>query len=118
MSRKYRKKDSSKLLGYVFIGMIAAVVVLIIAGLILSAQTSDSGYVITEDGHVHDAAGNHIGDYDELFGEEGLTVTEDGHIHDAEGNHVGDVSDTTTTEESAEPTAEPATEEATAVPAE
>ena len=102
MAKKHRKKDLSGLLVRVFIGMMIAVVLLIIAGLILSAQPADTGYVITEDGHVHASDGTHIGTYDELFGDSGLTVTEDGHIHDAEGNHVGDVDDVAATEEVAE----------------
>ena len=48
---------------------------------------SSAGYVITEEGHVHDADGNHIGAYDENTG---LVITDDGHVHTVDGAHVGE----------------------------
>lgn len=122
MSKKYRsKKSREQAFVRLFYGMLALtavlVVVLIVATAVLSVD--NDSYVVTEDGHVHDAAGNHIGDYDEMVANGTLTVTEDGHVHDAEGNHIGDAVDLLTTEATEAPeTTEEAAAETTAEPAE
>lgn len=94
MAKKYRSKKNSKATEFIFLGLIVATVILVIALVIIQHTSSDS-YVITEDGHVHAADGTHIGTYDELFGSlENTEGTED------------------TAEESAEPAAEPTAEPA------
>lgn len=95
MSRKHHRKRSGKTMEYIFIGSAIALVVLLAALIIIPKVTGNDGIVITEDGHVHDAAGNHLGNYDELFGDGGYVLTEDGHIHDAAGNHIADAADLT-----------------------
>ena len=96
MARKHHHKHrSSKGMEKLFIALAILTVVLVIAMVVITkVAPASSGYVITEDGHVHDAAGNHIGDYEDLFGSS-YVLTEDGHIHDAEGNHIADAADLT-----------------------
>ena len=94
MSKKYRsKKSREQAFVRLFYGMLALaailVVVLIVATTMLSAD--NGGYSVTADGHVHDAAGNHIGDYEEMLANGQLVLTEDGHLHDAAGNHVSEI---------------------------
>lgn len=113
MGKKYRsRKNSEKAFTRLFIGMLAAAAILVVVLIVAThLPASNDGYTVTADGHVHDAAGNHIGDYDEMVANGSLIVTEDGHVHDAEGNHIGDAADLLTEEE------QPA-EEATEEPAE
>lgn len=94
MSKKYRsKKSREQAFVRLFYGMLALaavlVVVLIVATTMLSVD--NGGYSVTADGHVHDAAGNHVGDYEEMLANGQLVLTEDGHLHDAAGNHVSEI---------------------------
>ncbi len=99
MAKKYRsKKSREQAFTRLFYGMLAAAAVLVVVLIVATSMHSDDGLVVTADGHVHDAAGNHIGDYDELVANGTLTVTEDGHVHDADGNHIGDAADLLTEE--------------------
>ncbi|MBQ8537411.1 MAG: hypothetical protein IJ461_08445 [Clostridia bacterium] len=86
-----RKKDRTKLYGYIFCGLVVALVVVIIAQMLLPqpAAVTNTELYITEDGHVHMADGSHIGTYEEMFGEAAYEVTEDGHVHTADGVHLG-----------------------------
>ena len=91
MKKHYRrrKKDQSKLIDTVFIGLLAGTVILVIALMITNAVAPDSTeYIITADGHIHTADGAHVGDAADLFGSD-YTVTEDGHVHAADGTHLG-----------------------------
>lgn len=91
---KHRKKQS-KLTNYVIGGTLLALGVLIIALVVANALAPEpSDYVITADGHVHDADGNHLGTTEEMFGSD-YFVTEDGHVHTADGTHVGTYDDST-----------------------
>ena len=92
MGKKYRRKKNGRGAERLFIGIIAALVLLIIAGIVISVLPGESGgYVVSDDGHIHDAQGNHLADYEELFGDANYTITEDGHVHDENGNHIGDL---------------------------
>lgn len=91
MAKKYRsRKSNEKLFERIFIALLALVVVAVIALVVVSVTSKPEagGYVVTADGHVHDAAGNHYGDFDELVANGTFIVTEDGHVHDAAGNHI------------------------------
>ncbi|MBQ2953079.1 MAG: hypothetical protein IJE07_05935 [Clostridia bacterium] len=91
MSKKYRsQKKDTKLFERIFIALLALVVVAVIALVVVTImpQQEAGGYVVTSDGHVHDAAGNHLGDYDEMVANGTFIVTSDGHVHDAAGNHI------------------------------
>lgn len=109
MAKKYRsKKRTEQFYDRIFKGMLVLAGVVVIVALVAAFWPQNpTGYSITADGHVHDAAGNHIGDINDLLASGDLTVTEDGHIHDAAGNHIGDLA--TTEEVGTEATGEPAT---------
>lgn len=90
MSKKYRRKNRQRALELIFYGLLIVGVLLLIALAILPDDTAgSSGYVITEDGHVHAADGTHIGTYDESTG---YVITADGHVHTIDGAHIGTVS--------------------------
>lgn len=93
MAKKYRsKKRTEQFYDRIFKGMLVLAGVVVIVALVAAFWPQNpTGYSITADGHVHDAAGNHVGDINDLLASGDLTVTEDGHIHDAAGNHIGDV---------------------------
>lgn len=114
------KKNQEKLYNLIFGGVLALMVILLVALLISKAFAPEAtDYVITADGHVHTADGAHVGTTDELYGS-GYVVTEDGHVHAADGTHLGTYDDTfadPTAQPTAQPTAE-STEEPTAEPTE
>lgn len=118
MSKKYRsRKGREQFYVRLFYAMLALAAVLIVALIVVPQvlPTGNGGYAITEDGHVHDAAGNHIGSIEEMLADGRLVITEDGHMHDAAGNHVAEI--TSVTEESAaEQNNEPAASEEPADP--
>ena len=89
MSKKERQKRREKVITIAFL----AVVVLVLALALVQKLTQEETvqYVVTQDGHVHTASGEHVGSVEELFGEGGLVVTEDGHVHAPDGTHVGEV---------------------------
>jgi len=87
--KKYSRKKRQKAMEIFFYGvLIAGVILLIVLAVMPDQPASSAGYVITEEGHVHDADGNHIGAYDENTG---LVITDDGHVHTVDGAHVGEV---------------------------
>lgn len=98
------KKKNLKWLEILFIGLVAALVVLLILQAVLPQSPS---YVVTEDGHVHTTDGAHIGTYEEVFG-----TTTDGEATTGEDVTTDDCvmtdGDATTTED-ATPAEEPAT---------
>ncbi|MBR4081739.1 MAG: hypothetical protein IKK21_08160 [Clostridia bacterium] len=73
MAKKYRKhrKGQPKWLTPVFIALVVALIALLVANALLpkSQPTDTSGWVLTEEGHIHDAEGNHISTYEEMFGQ-------------------------------------------------
>ena len=89
MSKKERQKRREKVITIAFL----AVVVLVLALALVQKLTQEETvqYVVTQDGHVHTASGEHVGSVEELFGDGGLVVTEDGHVHAPDGTHVGEV---------------------------
>lgn len=96
MGKTYRKRKSrEKAYERIFYAMLALGAVLLVVLVVMSILPAEEGYVITEDGHVHDAAGGHIGTVDEMLADGSLVVTEDGHIHDAAGNHVAEITNMT-----------------------
>ena len=97
LSKKARQKRREKLITIAFL----AVVVLVLALALVQKLTQEETvqYIVTEDGHVHTASGEHVGSIEELFGEGGLVVTEDGHVHAPDGTHVGEVEVPAATEE-------------------
>ena len=97
MSKKERQKRREKVITIAFL----AVVVLVLALALVQKLTQEETvqYVVTQDGHVHTASGEHVGSIEELFGEGGLVVTEDGHVHAPDGTHVGEVEVPAATEE-------------------
>lgn len=114
MAKKYRsKKRTEQFYDRIFKGILVLAGVVVIVALVAAFWPQNpTGYSITADGHVHDAAGNHIGDINDLLANGDLTISEDGHIHDAAGNHIGDLA--TTEEVGTEATGEPATTDAPA----
>ena len=91
MAKKYRsRKSNEKLFERIFIALLAIVAVAVIALVVVTVTSKPAagGYVVTAEGHVHDAAGNHFGDFYELVADGTFIVTEDGHVHDAAGNHI------------------------------
>ena len=90
MAKHYkRKRINEKAFTWLFCVLLAALVIAIVVALVL--PQTDGTYVITDDGHVHDGSGNHLGDLYEMVESGQLTLTADGHIHDPNGNHIGDV---------------------------
>ena len=89
MSKKERQKRREKVITIAFL----AVVVLVLALALVQKLTQEETvqYVVTQDGHVHTASGEHVGSVEELFGDGGLVVTEDGHVHAPDGTYVGEV---------------------------
>ena len=73
MAKKYRKhrKGQPKWLLPVLIGLVALLVAMLVVNAFLpktTASNGTAGWVLTEDGHIHDANGNHISTYEEMFG--------------------------------------------------
>ena len=88
MSKKERQKKREKVITIAFL----AVVILVLALALIQKLTQEETvqFVVTQDGHVHTANGEHVGTVEEMFGENGLVVTEDGHVHAPDGTHLGD----------------------------
>lgn len=104
MAKRYskNKKNRQKWVEYLFYGIvIALVVLLIVKAAVPGASVDDTGYMITEEGHVHTADGQHVGTVDEMFGTAEATAQTDG-----EAGATAEPAD----EAVAEPTAEPAAE--------
>ena len=105
--RSHHKKQHKWLLP-AFIGLVVLLVALLIVNAFLPKQTAttpNTALTITEDGHVHTTDGQHVGTYEEIFGQPWEEVVSG--MTPADG-------------ETAEPTAEPAadpTAEPTAEPA-
>ena len=72
MAKKYRRhhKGQPKWLNVVFIGLVVALVALLVANALLPKANNNpnAGWMLTEEGHIHDAEGNHIATYEEMFG--------------------------------------------------
>ena len=88
-SKKAMQKRRETIFFYALGGLLVLAVVFGVIDLIWG---KDSGYTITEDGHVHAADGTHIGTVEEMFGGN-VTVSEDGHVHAADGTHIADIDD-------------------------
>lgn len=99
-AKQARQKKREMIFFGILIGLVAVVIVLAIVQAIVGEEPS--GYVVTEDGHVHAADGTHISTLEEMLADEnsGLTVTEDGHIHSAAGEHLGTLNTAGSTTES------------------
>ena len=74
MAKKPRAhhKKQPKWLVPVMIGLIALLVVMLVVNAFLPKQTAanpNSALTITADGHVHTADGQHVGTYEEMFGQ-------------------------------------------------
>ena len=93
MAKQYkRRKNREKLFERIMLALIVVGVILTVVLVIAANQPADEGYVITADGHVHDAAGNHIGNLEDMLADGTLTQAGDGHVHDSQGRHVDDLS--------------------------
>ena len=73
MAKKPRAhhKKQNKWLMPVMIGLVAALIVLLIVNAFLPKTTTsaNTSIMITEDGHVHTTDGQHLGTYEEIFGQ-------------------------------------------------
>jgi len=73
----------------IFLGcLIAIALFLIVLFIVKGNSVQQTGYVITEDGHVHTTDGAHVGTVEEVFGEN-FVITDDGHVHTEDGAHIG-----------------------------
>ena len=105
-ARQIRQKKQERIFFGVIIGLVIVVAVLAIVQIVTGGN--DNGYVVTEEGHIHTADGQHVSTLEEMLAQDGsgLTVTEDGHIHTADGQHLGTVNVGGTSDENAETPAE------------
>lgn len=104
-----KKQSKQKKWEYIFIGLVAVLVILLIVSAVLPKNTAADGTLtITEDGHVHTADGTHLGTYEEIFGtalEGGVTDgTEEAAADEGETEEAADeeaVTEETVTEDAA-----------------
>ena len=72
--RAHHKKQAKWLLP-AFIGMVILLVALLVVNAFLPGSDGTTTLTITEEGHVHTSDGQHVGTYEEIFGQPWVTAT-------------------------------------------